>query len=787
MPDYFQTQLPDEGPKGNLLSAGQQFGQYKVIRLLGRGGMGEVYEVEHTVLHRRYALKLIRPEVLDRPSAAERFRREAQVMNHLEHSNIVQVDEFGESEGHTWLRMGLIEGATLDEEAVGFRCLGGRKVTSLEDLMTGQPLPEALVVELLKQILDGLAYAHGKGAIHRDIKPSNILLQPNSLQPDHIQAKITDFGLVHMAGEDWVQSQVKLTVARSMADPETTRLDNDSSGSTGTSTQALLGTFEFMAPEQREGKGAVPASDLYAVGLIAFRMLTGQKTLGFDLPSELIDGLDPRWDNWVRKALAPDLPRRWSDAHDMLGAIPQIAPPSYSEATNVAKQTPPELDDEVRGVPARLLPKDNKTKIPLGYKVTAFLVGAILLFSFFAFYSDTAKRSGSTQAVSSSLGDSSEKETGDLAKETEGRLEQGVSSADEPTESKVDQPKGETVKDLQLIASGTVYVLVKERNTNKELYRKTMTAGEAVDLQFNDAVDILFTAGKHLIIEHDGERFRPNTDGTAKITIGVEGGFAEKETDQSLVTSVEENGSSADVLPVVSDSMPEAGSDFTFDLGAGEQLELVWIGALNGWVGKYEVTNGQYRRFKSNHNSGEYKGLSLDSDKQPVVEVSYHHAVAYAEWLTLELKSRLPKGYHFRLPTGPEWTSFARCGDNRKYYWGNSFTPTYGNYPDDTPFNTYNKIPGYIDGHNVSAPVEKSGMNEWGLFGVGGNVLEWTSADEIVNDPGIAAHTGKYLKVARGGDWAVWNNVSQFRVDEKHSYSPDKALRLLGFRIVLLR
>ena len=100
--DDDQTQLPNEAPRSSLLTVGQQLGQYKVTGLLGRGGMGEVYEVKHAVLHRSYALKVIRPEVLDRPSAMERFQREAQVMNHLEHPHIVQVDEFGESDGLTW-------------------------------------------------------------------------------------------------------------------------------------------------------------------------------------------------------------------------------------------------------------------------------------------------------------------------------------------------------------------------------------------------------------------------------------------------------------------------------------------------------------------------------------------------------------------------------------------------------------------------------------------------------------------------------------------------------------
>ena len=92
------------------LSNDTQFGQYRIVRLLGRGGMGEVYEVEHTTLERRYALKLLPPDFAARPEAVGRFRREAKVMANLEHPHIVRVDEFGQTEGRYWLRMQLVHG-----------------------------------------------------------------------------------------------------------------------------------------------------------------------------------------------------------------------------------------------------------------------------------------------------------------------------------------------------------------------------------------------------------------------------------------------------------------------------------------------------------------------------------------------------------------------------------------------------------------------------------------------------------------------------------------------------
>jgi len=338
MSDDDRTQLPSDSDGSNILSVGQSFGQYTVIRLLGRGGMGEVYEVEHTVLRRHYALKVIKEAVLERPSAKERFKREAQVMNHLEHPHILSVDDYGETDGRAWLRMPLLD---------GFKDTAGRRLCSLADLV--QPrlrTAEAQLVDYLSQVLGALEYAHAQGAIHRDIKPSNILFtEDGSLQ-------LVDFGLVHVAGEQWLQSQVQLTIAQSMAhptDPDATRLDDGSStGSTsspraGTSTQALLGTFEFMSPEQKRGEPAAAQSDLYAVGLMAFRMLTGQEMPGFEMPSEMVEGLDVRWDGWIKRSLAPDATRRFASASEMLAELPS----EPSATVPIAEVSQPTVEPEI--------------------------------------------------------------------------------------------------------------------------------------------------------------------------------------------------------------------------------------------------------------------------------------------------------------------------------------------------------------------------------------------------------------------------------------------------------
>ncbi|MBT7055662.1 MAG: SUMF1/EgtB/PvdO family nonheme iron enzyme, partial [Lentisphaerae bacterium] len=298
---------PDGRDSGYTLSARDTFGQYLIVRALGRGGMGEVYEVEHNVLHRRYALKLLPPDFAEHPRALERFRREAHVMANLEHLNILRVDDFGETEGRYWLRMELARGIQVRDETV----------VSLDELakVHDGKIPQDEFVLILKQILDGLIYAHKHGTIHRDLKPANVLLTLTG-------AKIADFGLVKLTGEDRVRRQAELLATASMSVGE--QPTAASSGRAGSSTPSLVGTFEYMSPEQKRGKHTDARSDIYAVGLMTFRLLTGRDMPGFRLPSQLSHGLFPQWDEVILRALAEDPKERYPSALEMRTALNQI-------------------------------------------------------------------------------------------------------------------------------------------------------------------------------------------------------------------------------------------------------------------------------------------------------------------------------------------------------------------------------------------------------------------------------------------------------------------------------
>ncbi len=221
---------------------------------------------------------------------------------------------------------------------------------------------------------------------------------------------------------------------------------------------------------------------------------------------------------------------------------------------------------------------------------------------------------------------------------------------------------------------------------------------------------------------------------------------------------------------------PAVGNDWKIpDIG----MEFVWIKALNCWVGKYEVTNGEYRKFKLEHNSKEWKGKSLNDDRQPVVLVNFDDASEYAKWLTeRERKARrIPAGYIYRLPSAKEWTTFCQCGDNRKYPWGNEWPPKLGsgNYSGRESTYIY-KLNTYKDDFAVSCLVENSVKNDWGLYGVGGNVWECT----------VKSSSDLRVDAWRGASWG----------DNRQDIMPSLYRNLIGinesffhngFRLVLSR
>jgi len=288
-----------------ILQPDSSFGRYKVHRFLGRGGMGEVYDVEHELDGTHYAMKVLSSEIRQTPENIRRFEREAQVMARLRHPNVVSVDYFDETDGKYWFRMELAKG--IEEGVVTLGDLAAKN---------GGRIGQGLLVGLFEQILDGLSCAHKAGVIHRDLKPGNILLVLSNETTGSIIPKISDFGLVRLVGQDWLLKKTLLSTELSQKEG----LIDGTMDSQGVSTQSLVGTYAYMSPEQKQRKDIDARSDIYAVGLMIYRLLTG-----YSNPGEKIRNKDSTlhvfWQRIIDQSVREDPEDRFSDVAAMLEEI----------------------------------------------------------------------------------------------------------------------------------------------------------------------------------------------------------------------------------------------------------------------------------------------------------------------------------------------------------------------------------------------------------------------------------------------------------------------------------
>lgn len=279
--------------------------RYHIISLIGEGGMGAVYKAERPD-GPPVAIKVLHEELGDQEELRERFMREARALFGLEHPNILHVEDFGIVDGKPYIAMELLEGQSLDE------------------MVEEDPLPPGLAFDLGGQILEGLAYAHGQGALHRDLKTENVFVTrgPNG----EWTAKLLDFGLVKFTDDERWGEVSKLTV-----------------------TGAVFGTPAYMAPEQCAGAAVDSRADVYSTGVILFEIFTGlwpfmeetrmamfQAHLTKPVPhlAEVVEGWvpPPQLDAVIQKAMGKMSKERFQDAREMLAAFQQVPRPGQQAA-----------------------------------------------------------------------------------------------------------------------------------------------------------------------------------------------------------------------------------------------------------------------------------------------------------------------------------------------------------------------------------------------------------------------------------------------------------------------
>ncbi len=278
---------PTPTPAATSLVGQVVSGRYRIQKLIGEGGMGAVYLAEHTHMRKRVALKLLHAEMSTDEEVLARFRREAEAAAHVEHPNVAAATDFGQTEdGAFFLVLEYVEG------------------TSLRDVLKDGAMVPARALHVARQITFALERAHGAGIVHRDLKPENVMLVQKGDDADFV--KVLDFGI----------AKVEPHPQRDATQPLT---------KLGT----ILGTPEYMAPEQALGETVGPPSDLYAVGVMLYEMLTGKHPF---------------------------------DADDRMAVLSMhiVAPVPKMTDRNPAIDVPPPIEELVR----RLLEKDSKLRPP---------------------------------------------------------------------------------------------------------------------------------------------------------------------------------------------------------------------------------------------------------------------------------------------------------------------------------------------------------------------------------------------------------------------------------------
>jgi Tol biopolymer transport system component/predicted Ser/Thr protein kinase len=298
------TEQPTKG--SGRIAIGTRLGPYEILAPLGAGGMGEVYRARDTRLERSVAIKVLPAELARNPEFRQRFEREAKVISSLNHPHICSLFDIGQQEGVDYLVMEHLEGETLAER-----------------LRRG-PLPTAEALRVGIAIADALERAHRQGVVHRDLKPGNVMLSKSGV-------KLMDFGLAKV--RTCAPGHVVAGGGPQQSGLPTARQDLTERGT-------VLGTFQYMAPEQLEGNEADARTDIFALGTVIYEMATGRKAFGGKSQASLIAAIlsgdpppmtalqpltPPALERLVRGCLAKDPDERWQSAGDVRRELRWIA------------------------------------------------------------------------------------------------------------------------------------------------------------------------------------------------------------------------------------------------------------------------------------------------------------------------------------------------------------------------------------------------------------------------------------------------------------------------------
>jgi eukaryotic-like serine/threonine-protein kinase len=720
-----------------------RLGSYRVLKVLGAGGMGVVFQAEDIHLQRSVALKVMLPALTDKPGAKERFLREARTTAAIEHDHIVPIYQVGEERGVPFLAMPLLKGMSLED------WLRRRE----QEPKAAPPLKVAVILKLGREIARGLAAAHGRGLIHRDIKPANLWLDSSAGG----RVKILDFGLARATSGEQNLTQSGM----------------------------ILGTPAYMAPEQARGEKTDARADLFSLGVVLYRLCAGHLPFrGTDMVSTLMalalhDPTPPRQLNpelpaalseLVMKLLVKDPAQRVQTAQEVVKTIQglekELAAQNQTEAIPApaaaakSEPSPRALKARETGAADHTQPipqpraKGGRSRRPLIVAAAAALGVLALMAVGAVFFWQTPH--------------------GIVRIEVNDPAIQVVFDKDGPT------IKGADDKHDIMLRAGAHTLKVSRGDLQVETEKFELRKGETVTLT------VALLKGKLQVMQGDrvlGEealRTDPGTRATPPLA--------------ALPTVTNSIGMKLVRLPagkfLMGSPAREAGHK-----PDEEQHEVTLTRPF--FIGAHEVTVGQFKafvkatRYKTDaEKTGEGasrrfadNSFKMDincnwrnpgfgqTEDQPVVCVSWNDALAFCNWLS----DKESKAY--RLPTEAEWEYACRAGSQTRFSYG-ADGKELGDHAWFRP-----------NSDQQTHPVGQKKANPWGLFDMHGNAWEWTgdwyAADYYKNSPkeNPSGPPGGSFRVLRGGSWN--DGTSACRSAQRKGVAPPMWRDvLIGFRVV---
>ena len=692
-------------------------GKYEVLEIIGKGGMATVYKAKNKSLNKVVALKVIHPNLVHDEEFIKRFYREAQLGATLSHPNIVQIYDVSSIGGVHYLAMEYLEGEDM------------QSIIREKGNLTSQQ-----TVKIISSIALALDYAHKKDIIHRDVKSSNILITNEG------RAVLTDFGIAHAA-----------------------------TGTVLTQAGTVIGTPEYMSPEQAQGKGVDNRSDIWSLGIVMYECLSGKVPFKGDNPLTTIHQLVnneypdigklksgiPTWlTSIVYACLEKDPKERIQSGKELAEALKNKTTyeiSSYKKTEPTSKQQTTKLKEEELKQPP-VGKKKQKSRVLL---LSIIGIAIVVLISLYIYLSGNRKED-------------------QLAQQETQPIEQ-VSELPEPAVEEyifVPSVTGKTLEEAKaLLKDAGFKIIVSDVEESEQAKDGKVLRQEPIASTRCRAseTEIKLVVGKYIA--------------SPAIQQPVTSNQRRETRDEQPVTRVEqpvtriEQPTTPSIPPAIQqllDNMVYV-SDGTFTMGCtseqgsdcdDDEQPTHQVTVSSFYMGKYEVTQAQWHAVMGS-NPSRFSGC----DNCPVENVSWNDVQDFIR------KLNIITGKNFRLPTEAEWEFAARGGNSsRGYkYSGSNTIGSVGWYKDNSGSKTH--------------AVGNLSPNELGLYDMSGNVYEWCndwygdySSSSLTNPGGPSSGSDR---VGRGGSW--FSGAGNCRVSNRSGNYPGYRIILLGFRLVSLR